>query len=464
MRSLLAAVLVVVISACDSKDGGAGPQGPQGVPGQDGVTGAVGPTGPTGPAGPQGPKGDPGQVLVLDGGAIQGPAGPSGPAGATGASGPGVTTSVLSMLSPTCPTGGVRVTQRSDGGIVDVCNGAVGPAGPPGAIGPTGATGALGPVGPQGMTGSIGPMGPVGSIGPTGATGAIGPAGPQGIPGSTGATGPAGSAGLAGPQGTIGPQGPAGPPGAVMLVDGGVVLAQNWHIFAGYSPGTYTGNLGGRVGAHAICDTAFSGAHFCDENEYVLSRSGASVPASGAWIDNWDDSQPGARSINTTCNHWTTGTTAYEGIVVRSDGTFTGTYVSSSDYGCGQTRPVACCFASRKSTFRGFTPQVLSGNLGGRVGAHATCASAFAGSHFCDEQEYVGSFSGTAIPASGAWVDNWDPSQPGERSINTTCNRWTTGTTSYEGLMVRNDGTFGGTYVSSADYGCGQIKPLACCQ
>lgn len=54
-------------------------------------------------------------VLVLDGGVVTGPAGAP---------------VVLTQLSPgsACATGGVRVTQLIDGGVVDVCNGAAGPS------------------------------------------------------------------------------------------------------------------------------------------------------------------------------------------------------------------------------------------------------------------------------------------------------------------------------------------------
>jgi hypothetical protein len=188
------------------------------------------------------------------------------------------------------------------------------------------------------------------------------------------------------------------------------------------------------------------------------------VPLAGAWVDNWDDTQPGTRTISTTCNRWTTGTTSYEGVTLRPDSTFSTSYVSISDYGCGQTRAVACCLTPRRKTFRGFTPASFNGNLGGRVGAHAQCASAFPGSHFCDENEYTRSTAGTTVPAAGAWVDNWDDTQPGGRTISTTCNRWTTGTTSYEGVTLRPDGTFSTSYVSISDYGCGQLRPTACCE
>lgn len=64
--------------------------------------------------------GPPGAVLVLDGGVVTGPAGP------------GVLVTTLPVGSSSCATGGALVLQLSDGGAVAVCNGAVGPPGPPG--------------------------------------------------------------------------------------------------------------------------------------------------------------------------------------------------------------------------------------------------------------------------------------------------------------------------------------------
>ncbi|MFZ5441993.1 MAG: hypothetical protein ACOZQL_18450 [Myxococcota bacterium] len=559
MRLLLAALVSFALFACPSTPG---PQGPTGA------TGPAGPEGPQGPIGPQGPKGDPGEVLIVDGGVVIGPAGASvqltslavgsaecptggvlltvdggtpravcngatgaaGAMGLPGSAGPGVIVTSLAVGSAECPSGGVRLTQVSDGGLTTVCNGAPGSAsgltmttlavgspqcatggvrlaladggssvvcnGAQGAAGMTGPAGATGPAGPgltasvlpamspqcatggvlvglpdggalpicNGAAGPAGPQGLQGLAGPTGATGATGPQGPAGPTGATGATGPQGPAGPTGATGPQGPAGPAGPPGAVLLVDGGVVVSSDWYAFAGFTPATYTGNLGGRVGAHALCAAAFTGSHFCDENEYTSSTSDVPVPSSGAWVDDYDSAQPATRGINYICNRWTTGTTSYEGLIIRADGTPGSTYVSSSDYGCGTPRPVACCFAPRKRTFRGFTPATYTGNLGGRRGAHALCGAAFPGSHFCDEGEYGLSTSGAPVPAGGAWVDDFDASQPGKRGINYICNRWTTGTTSYEGLIIRTDGTPGSTYVSSSDYGCGTPRPVACCE
>src|SRR4051812_36087633 len=105
------------LSACPNKDGTAGPEGPagpagaQGPKGDMGTAGVAGATGPQGPAGPQGVQGPAGMVLVLDGGTIVGPPGYS------------VLVTPIAAGGMPCPTGGVRITQLSDGGISNICNG-----------------------------------------------------------------------------------------------------------------------------------------------------------------------------------------------------------------------------------------------------------------------------------------------------------------------------------------------------
>jgi hypothetical protein len=250
----------------------------------------------------------------------------------------------------------------------------------------------------------------------------------------------------------------------VTLVDGGVVVTGDWVTFAGFTTTSYTGNLGGRVGGHAICSGEFPGSHFCDENEYTLTTSDLTVPASGAWVDDWDSAQPAARGYGSICSRWSNGTTLYEGFVVRADGTLGTSFVTSGNYGCQVPRPVACCFSSKAVRFRGFTPTNYTGNLGGRVGAHAICRSAFPGSHFCHEGEYTQAFTGAPVPGSGAWVDDYDEVQPGKRGYGYICSRWSNGTNLYEGFLVRTDGTIGTSFVTSGNYGCQVPRPVACCE
>lgn len=187
--------------------------------------GAPGAQGDVGPQGPQGIQGPQGAVLVIDGGVVTGPPGAS------------VIVTPITAGGAVCPFGGARVTQLSDGGITNVCNGQPGVQGDTGPQGPQGPIGMTGPQGAQGMTGAQGAQGVAGPIGMTG---------PQGAQGMTGAAGPQG------PQGPMGPAGPAGPPGAVLYLDGGVVLSGNPIVFVGFTAATYNGNLGGQAGQREV--------------------------------------------------------------------------------------------------------------------------------------------------------------------------------------------------------------------
>ena len=68
--SLLAASVVLALTACDGDDGAQGPAGPQGPSGEQGPTGPQGPSGDQGdqgPEGPQGPSGENGQDATASG-------------------------------------------------------------------------------------------------------------------------------------------------------------------------------------------------------------------------------------------------------------------------------------------------------------------------------------------------------------------------------------------------------------
>src|SRR5262245_12513534 len=82
LTSIVAVSALLLLAACEGRQGTTGPAGPQGAAGPQGPTGAQGPAGPPGPAGEQGKAG------------AQGPAGPqgvrgeAGPPGAAGKPGP----------------------------------------------------------------------------------------------------------------------------------------------------------------------------------------------------------------------------------------------------------------------------------------------------------------------------------------------------------------------------------------
>ncbi len=192
-------------------DTGISATGPQGEKGDTGATGA------TGAQGPQGEKGDTGATGATGAQGPQGEKGDTGATGATGAQGP--------------------QGEKGDTGAT----GATGAQGPQGEKGDTGATGATGAQGPQGekgdtgATGATGAQGPQGEKGDTGATGATGAQGPQGEKGDTGATGATGAQGPQGEKGDTGATGPQGPQG-IGIVDS--YIDENSHLIFVMSDGS----------------------------------------------------------------------------------------------------------------------------------------------------------------------------------------------------------------------------------
>ncbi|MDP2275536.1 MAG: hypothetical protein Q8K32_32610 [Archangium sp.] len=522
MRHLVVCLIVCALAACSpagtegpagangqqGPSGATGPMGPEGAPGPMGATGAIGPVGPqgakgdTGDMGAQGLQGPAGVVTVIDGGVVTGPAGASV-----------VVTPVSAGTA--CPTGGIRVTQLSDGGIVNVCNGAVGATGAVGpqglqgvpgralgatslpamstqcatggvllqlpdagtlalcngATGNTGATGLQGPIGltgPAGIQGPTGATGSPGATGPTGLQGPIGLTGPAGTQGPTGATGPAGGAGPAGPQGPTGPVGPSGPAAALLFLDGGsVVFAGDFVEFAGFTSTTYTGDLGGLPGANNKCATEFAGASLCTRADYDLANTGAAAPASGAWID-FARGTDGTRS-NGSCYYGGTNEPWSYGGAFSSNGGQLGAMVTS--YGkhttatCNLTKPIACCRAPARMIFRGFTALTYTGDLGGIPGANTKCASEFPGASLCTRADYDQANTSAAPPASGAWID-FARGSDGTRSNGSCYYGGTNEPWSYGGVFSSNGGQLGAMVTSYGKHTtatCNLVKPVACC-
>jgi hypothetical protein len=438
--------------------------------------------GSPGVTGPKGDKGDPGMVTVLDGGVVQGPPGPPGAS---------VTMTTLSVGDAACPQGGVKLTVGATS--TNVCNGAAG------------ATGPQGPTGAQGATGTQGGQGPAGTQGPQGMQGPQGPQGAQGLQGMQGPPGASGTTSLT----PLSPGSAACPYGGTQLMsgadtsyacNGGPVNSGNLTInggippatFAGYTPQALGGNLNGRSGAHALCDAAFTGSHFCADWELTGSDPPAPVSVN-AWVDlgNTQTSSRFFRSTYSTrevsnCGGWTTSsaTAKPDGVNTATGQTFTtlggfaSSFVGTGDGGCESTRPLACCTGGTAVRFRGFSPSTSGGNLGGRTGANALCGAAFASSHFCSDWEVDQAAVRAPIPAGGAWVDlgNSQTTSRFRRSTYSTqdvstCGGWTTssasarpdGVNTATGLTLTTLGGTASSFVASGDGGCEVSRPLACC-
>lgn len=507
MRSLSLLSLVLLVAGCPSGSGSQGPQGDQGPigptgaagpagakgdkgdkgdPGAMGAMGTTGATGATGATGPQGVQGAPGQVLVLDGGAVNGPPGasvvvtPEGPSATCPAGGLRVTqvsdggisvvcnglsvaVTALAPLSTQCPAGGVLLG-LPDGGATALCNGAQGPqgnVGPAGGVGPAGPAGPMGPMGAAGPMGLVGAQGPAGPMGPAGGTGPSGPMGAQGTVGAqgpAGPVGPAGGVGAAGPTGPAGPQGPQGPAGAVLLLDGGVAGANGRIEFAGFTSVSYNGALGGIPGANALCSAEFAGSYFCPESDFRLSESSAAPGPSGAWVD---DSRSTTTGLRTTfrCDNATGVTWTFSG--ASDNGDSMSTTGNTSFATCDLLKPLACCRRSGRTVVRGLTSATFNGDLGGIPGANAKCSAQYPGSFFCAENDYRDAESPVTPPAMGAWLDDTRSSTTGLRTTfrcdNATGTTWT-----FAGASDNGDSMSPTGGVAFAT--CDQVKPLLCCQ
>jgi hypothetical protein len=260
--------------------------------------------------------------------------------------------------------------------------------------------------------------------------------------------------------------------------------------FVGYTPTSFTGNLGGRTGANGVCNSAYPGSHFCIDWE--LDQAVPPPPASTAWIDPGNP-QTSSRyfragystSDSTTCAGWTSasasatpdGINLSRGLVYTSLGAISQSFVGANDGGCENARPVACCIGGTSIRFRGLTA-AKTAKLGGRTGANATCDAAFSGSHFCTDWEVDQASVHGPIPSRGAWIDPGN-SQPSSRlyragySVNDseTCAGWTTDSPSAEpdglnlatALILTPLGGVGQSYVGANDGGCEIARPLACC-
>jgi hypothetical protein len=308
----------------------------------------------------------------------------------------------------------------------------------------------------------------------------------MGVMGLMGLMGPMGATGAAGAPGAAGAQGPAGPTGPAGLNAGSTAALQV--AFAGYTS-AHDANLGGRTGAHAFCSSAFAGSHFC--TNWEVDQAGLSPTATSAWIDLGNSNQAtrffrGTFSTNdsSTCGGWTSnsasakadGTNTNRGPIVTNLGGATSSFVTTNDGGCENARPLACCIGGTGVRFRGVTT-ATTGNLGGRTGANASCASTYAGSHFCTNWE-VDQAAAHPIPASGVWVDlgSSDPSSRyyrGSYSTNdsSTCGGWTDGSASNKadgintnrGEILTSLGGRSSSFVATNDGGCENARPIACC-
>jgi hypothetical protein len=253
----------------------------------------------------------------------------------------------------------------------------------------------------------------------------------------------------------------------VLYLDGGVVLSTNLITFAGFTAASFTGDLGGYVGANTKCDAEFPGAFLCTRSDYDLADTFVGPPAAGAWVDE-DRLTSGQRAANScfTSNSggaWTYGgpatfTSGQSGAVISALGTQTSTL-------CNVSKPLACCRSAGRVVFRGFTVATYTGNLGGYVGANAKCHAEFPGSALCTRSDYDTSNTKSAPAAAGAWVDE-NRLASGQRAANSCFTSNSGGAWTYGGPATFTSGQSGavisalGTQTATL---CNVVKQLACC-
>jgi hypothetical protein len=108
----------------------------------------------------------------------------------------------------------------------------------------------------------------------------------------------------------------------------------------GFTAATYTGNLGGPIGANAKCNADFPGSVFCTQGDFGRSETTASPGGTAAWVDYNRDATSGIRSIGgcytSASGPWTEGTNSDSASSVSQFGSF-----ASSN--CNVLRRLACC-------------------------------------------------------------------------------------------------------------------------
>ncbi len=262
-----------------------------------------------------------------------------------------------------------------------------------------------------------------------------------------------------------------------------LALGSELGTFVGFTAATPTGNLGGRVGAHALCQAQFGGtAWFCHASEYVMSSTAPVGPVGGAWID-WSAAENGAAVVTgglsagrsgtsgASCTSWTSASTSPGTLTVGVNGDVVANATATD---CSQARPVACCAGVRPTRVRGATVATFTGNLGGRPGANAKCQAEFGGAaHFCHAAEYLRAASPLLLPATGSWID-WSASPVDGSTVlaglvragrsgtsGASCNSWTSASTSPGTLTVSRTGE---VVANATATDCSQARPIACCE
>lgn len=247
-------------------------------------------------------------------------------------------------------------------------------------------------------------------------------------------------------------------------------------IFSGYTTETFTGNMGGRAGAHQACAQEFPNSHLCHAAEYYLANSPLAPPATGAWIDfSTDGVVANLASVRQGRDPRTTNCTQWSDSAPQNLGTFLRPGADPTGNPCNNPIPLACCATPAKTHLAGFTANTTTGIAGGRPGMNAKCIAEFPGSHLCDMTEYLRSNSAVPVPAIGAWIDSsiaafaqgtstfaFNTGAPASGRVvtgdNPPCSQWTGSS-----LFGSPNGTLVSAVGAIAGDSCTNARPIACC-
>ena len=112
--------------------------------------------------------------------------------------------------------------------------------------------------------------------------------------------------------------------------------------FVGYTATTFTGNLGGFVGANAKCAAEFPGSWLCTVSDFQKANPTTPIAGVGAWID-FNRYASGERNTSGCAvggQSWLDATSGSAGPVVLP----TGFYASgTAGQLCNVARPLTCC-------------------------------------------------------------------------------------------------------------------------
>lgn len=132
-----------------------------------------------------------------------------------------------------------------------------------------------------------------------------------------------------------------------LMVNGTSVKNSTFNSIVGYTALSYDGNisngtLNGYTAAHAICNTEYSGSHFCLKSEVLKNIANGNYTFSGtAWFQN---GPPGYTANADDCSGWTTDSSSYLGPFWNWDANSQAGKGALTN--CAQTKQLMCCGGS----------------------------------------------------------------------------------------------------------------------